>query len=87
MVKPCTRASLESGFGLWFIARDAAGKRQGFVTLPVRDSRPGVELIRHSRALADDRGGALIHVACASETRQWRRHLRGRAGEQQSEEE
>ena len=29
------RASLESGFRLWFIARDAAGKRQGFVTLPV----------------------------------------------------
>ena len=28
---PCTRASLESGFGFWFIARDVAGNDKGFV--------------------------------------------------------
>ena len=58
--------------------------RRGGKTTRVRDAPgrrlrpPGVELIRHSRALADDRGGALVHVACASESRQWRRHLLSR---------
>ena len=53
----CTRASLESGSGFWFIARDAAGNDKV-------SSRPGVELIRHGRALDDVvRGGALVHIA------------------------
>ena len=52
-----TRASLESGSGFWFIARDAAGNDKV-------SSRPGVELIRHGRALDDVvRGGALVHIA------------------------
>ena len=56
----CTRASLESGSGFWFIARDAAG------TTRVRDAPgrgPGLKLIRHGRALGDVGGGALSHVA------------------------
>ena len=48
----------------WFIARDAAGKRRRKVRDARDRSRPGVELIRHGRALDDVvRGGGLVHVA------------------------